>query len=414
MTKKPKPTPKNETSTRQSPLPLLAAPLFLLLLLGFLYLGNRLGFIEVDWQSLLSQEFVTEVASALLTPTAVSTPPPATLASSPTAPAVTSAPGRRWNYQLYFTTPIYPDTEATRTETIMQGLIAIINQAQRSLDVAVYELDLDPVGDALLAARKRGVAVRLVTDSDSLAEDKTLIRLKKEGLPIVPDKREAIMHNKFVVVDGQAVWTGSWNFTVNDTYRNNNHAIYIQSPELAQDYTTEFEEMFTDKAFGPTSTSKTPYPRLQIGKTLVEACFAPEDKCADQLIVLIRQAQQNIRFMAFSFTHPGISKAVIDRAKTGVLVQGIFETRGSETETSELARMKRQKLDVWQDGNPYTLHHKVFILDDKTVVIGSFNFTDNADQSNDENMLVIHNPELAQQFLAEFNRVYEQAKNPPQ
>jgi phosphatidylserine/phosphatidylglycerophosphate/cardiolipin synthase-like enzyme len=411
MAKKPKPTTKNETPARQSPLPLLAAPLFLLLLLGFLYLGNRLGFIEVDWQDLLGQEFVTEVASALLTPTAVSTRPPATLAS--TSPAVTPAPGRRWNYQVYFTTPIYPDAEASRTETIMQGLIAVINQARRSLDVAVYELDLDPVGDALLAAHNRGVAVRLVTDSDSLADDQTLIRLNKAGLPIVPDKRASIMHNKFVVVDGQAVWTGSWNFTANDTYRNNNNAIYLQSTELAQNYTAEFEEMFTDKVFGPTSTSKTPYPRLQIGKTLVETCFAPEDKCADQLIVLIRQAQQNIRFMAFSFTHPGISKAVIDRARAGVLLQGIFETRGSETDTSELARMKRQKLDVWQDGNPYTLHHKVFILDEKTVVLGSFNFTNNADQSNDENMLVIHNPELARQFLAEFNRVYDQAKNPP-
>lgn len=410
MAKKPNPTGKEKTSARQSLPALVMVLLPLLLLLGGLYVGNRLGFIDVDWQSLLSQEFVTEVASAFLTPTVVSTPPPATLASTPTSPAITPTPGRRWNYQLYFTTPIYPDTEATRTETIMQGLITVINQAQRSLDVAIYELNLDPVGDALLAARKRGVAVRLVTDSDSLAEDKTLIRLKKEGVPIVPDKRQPIMHNKFVVVDGQAVWTGSWNFTINDTYRNNNNAIYIQSPELAQNYAAEFEEMFTYKAFGPTSTSKTPYPRLQIGKTLVETCFAPEDKCADQLIVLIRQAQQNIRFMAFSFTHPGIGKAVIDRAKAGVLVQGIFETRGSETNTSELERMKRQKLDVWQDGNPYTLHHKVFILDEKTVVMGSFNFTDNADQSNDENMLIIHNADIASQFLAEFNRVYAQAQ----
>lgn len=410
MAKKSDPTGKEKASARQSLPALVTVLLLILLLLGVLYVGSRLGFIDVDWQNLFSQEFVTEVASALLTPTAVSTPPPATLASTPPPPAMTPAPGRRWNYQLYFTTPIYPDTEATRAETIMQGLIAVINQAQRSLDVAVYELNLDPVGDALLAARKRGVTVRLVTDSDSLAEDKTLIRLKKEGLPMVPDKRQPIMHNKFVVVDGQAVWTGSWNFTINDTYRNNNNAIYIQSPELAQNYAVEFEEMFTHKAFGPTSTSKTPYPRLQIGKTLVETCFAPEDKCADQLIVLIRQAQQNIRFMAFSFTHPGISKAVMDRAKAGVLVQGVFETRGSETDTSELERLKRQKLDVWQDGNPYTLHHKVFILDEKTVVMGSFNFTDNADQSNDENMLVIHNPELAQQFLAEFNRVYAQAQ----
>jgi phosphatidylserine/phosphatidylglycerophosphate/cardiolipin synthase-like enzyme len=293
----------------------------------------------------------------------------------------------------------------------MQGLIGVINKAQRSLDIAIYEMDLDPIGDALLAARQRGVAVRLVTDSDTLEVDETLIRLEKAGLPIIPDERNPIMHNKFVVVDGQAVWTGSWNFTVNDTYRNNNHSIYIQSPQLAQNYAAEFEEMFSNKAFGPTSTSKTPFPRLQVGQTPVEVCFAPEDRCADQLIVLIRQAQQSIRFMAFSFTHAEIGKAVIDRAKVGVTVQGVFETRGSDTDSSQLARMKRQKLDVWQDGNPYTLHHKVFIIDDKIVVLGSFNFSDNADSANDENMLVIHSPALAGQFLAEFNRVYAQAQS---
>lgn len=401
MTKKRELTSKKKSD--QSGLsPLLVALVLLPLLLGLLYVGDRLGLIDIDWQTLFSQEFVEEVATALTTSTPGS------------APAATPAGSGRWKYQLYFTTPVYPDKPATRTETIMQGLIGVINGAQRSLDVAVYELDLDPVGDALLAAKKRGVAVRIVTDSDSLEEDETLIHLKKAKLPLVPDNRKPIMHNKFVVVDGQAVWTGSWNFTSNDTFRNNNNAIYLQSPELAQNYALEFEEMFTKKEFGPTSLSKTQNPRLQFGQTIVETCFAPEDECAAQLTVLIRRAQQSIRFMAFSFTHTGIADAIIDRAKAGVIVQGVFETRGSETEASQLKRLKRQKLDVWQDGNPYTLHHKVFIIDDSITVFGSFNFTDNADQSNDENMLVIQDDKLASQFMAEFNRVYEQAQLPSQ
>jgi phosphatidylserine/phosphatidylglycerophosphate/cardiolipin synthase-like enzyme len=75
--------------------------------------------------------------------------------------------------------------------------------------------------------------------------------------------------------------------------------------------------------------------------------------------------------------------------------------------------MQAQGLDVWQDGNPYTLHHKVFIIDDSVVVLGSFNFSDNADEANDENMLVIHSPEIAAEFGQEFARVYAQAQNPP-
>jgi len=354
-----------------------------------LAVGDWLGWIDIDWQELLGGE------------TASTGPGPTVVAVEPVS--------GDW-YQLYFTSPQYPDEPANRIHTIKDGLIQVLNSAQRSLDIAIYELNLDDVGDAILAARDRGITVRMVTDTDELEELETLIRLEEEGIPIVPDNRGAIMHNKFVVVDGQAVWTGSWNFTVNDTYRNNNHAIYIRSPELAQNYTVEFEEMFNTNAFGPTSPANTPNPKLQLGDTLIETCFASEDECGSQLAALINQAQQNIRFMAFSFTHEGIGQAVEAKARAGLAVQGVFETRGSETEHSEFGRMRQQQLDVWQDGNPYTLHHKVFIIDERAVAFGSFNFSANADDSNDENMLIIHNPELARQFLSEFKRVYAQAQ----
>ena len=73
--------------------------------------------------------------------------------------------------------------------------------------------------------------------------------------------------------------------------------------------------------------------------------------------------------------------------------------------------MKQQQLDVVQDGNPYTFHHKSFIIDNKIVVIGSFNFSNNADRSNDENLLIVHNPEIAAEFLKEFDRNYTLTQN---
>lgn len=372
--------------------------LVLVILLG-LFLLERAGWIEIDWQGLLEGQDIETVISV-----------PGEDSSSP--PVIVEPVSGEW-YKLYFTSPQYPDAPETRVNLVEQGLVTAINQAQRTLDIAIYELDLEPVADAVLAARDRGVTVRLVTDSDTLAEDDALIRLEKEKIPIVPDQRSSIMHNKFVVVDGRAVWTGSWNFTRNDTFRNNNNAIYIQSPELASNYTAEFEEMFSQKSFGPTSLAITKFARLQIGDTLLETCFAPEDKCDELLISRINQAQQSIRFMAFSFTHADIGKAVRDRAKAGVTVQGVFETRGSETASSEFGQKKKDNLDVWQDGNPYTMHHKVFIIDEQMVVMGSFNFSTNAARSNDENMLIIHNPDIARQYLEEFNRVYNQARNQP-
>ena len=369
--------------------------ILLLLFVCVLAIGDYTGLVDVNWEAILAGENLEE---------AIATPRP--------TPVVVEPVSGEW-YQLYFTSPQYPDEPETRVSTLSNALIEVIDSSQRSLDIAIYELNLDEIGDAILAAQNRGVSVRLVTDTDELEELETLIRLEEEGIPTVADERSALMHNKFVVVDGQAVWTGSWNFTRNDSFRNNNHALYIQSPELAQNYITEFEEMFGQQAFGPTSPPNTPYPQIQLGDTLLETCFAPEDHCAEKLIDLINQTQQSIRFMTFSFTHEGIGQAIRNKASAGVQVQGVFETRGSETEYSEFGQMKNQGLDVWQDGNPYTLHHKVLIIDDRIVATGSFNFSANATESNDENLIIIHSPQIAQAFLSEFERVYQQAQNPP-
>ena len=336
MTKKRSSRSKKRTSRKKGGKVSLGGVILTIAVLGILFIADATGLVDVDFEALLSGENGDGAISA----------------PAPTPIRVEPITGE-W-YKIYFTTPQFPDEPETRTQTIVDGLIEVINSAQRSLDIAIYELNLDEVGDAILAARERGVEVRLVTDTDELEELETLIRLKEEGIPIVSDERSPIMHNKFVVSDNQSVWTGSWNFTTNGTYRNNNHAIFINSPELAQNYSTEFDEMFVEHSFGPTSPANTPNPRIIIGDTLIETCFAPEGECAVELTQLLNQAQQNIRFMAFSFTSDKLGQAIRDRAKDGVLIQGVFETRGSDTEFSEFSRMQRDKLDVWQDGNPYT------------------------------------------------------------
>lgn len=404
MTKKRRSSKKRSTSKKKQSKNSLGSILVIILIIGGLFVADRVGLVSIDWQALQEALKTTGDNGTSQIPSGEE--------STGSQPVAAEPVSGEW-YQLYFTSPQYPDDPATRVHTIVQGLVQVINSAQKSLDIAIYELDLPEVGDALLAARDRGVQVRLVTDSDEIGDLETLIRLKDQGIPIVPDERSAIMHNKFMVVDGQSVWTGSYNFTPNGTYRNNNNAIYIQSPQLAQNYTGEFEEMFTDFAFGPTSPANTANPQLQIGDSLVETCFSPEDNCMELVIANVNEAQQSIRFMAFSFTHDELGQAVRAKAQAGVTVQGVFETRGSETQYSEFGSMKQAGLDVMQDGNPYTLHHKVFILDDKTVVTGSLNFSENAANSNDENILIIHNADIASQYLAEFERVYQQAQNPP-
>ncbi len=126
------------------------------------------------------------------------------------------------------------------------------------MGVADYDWDLANVADAMVRAKNRGARVRMVTDSDTLANTKdeaiqgAFAKLKAASIPIVEDNRGPIMHNKFTVVDSRWVSTGSWNYTDGDTYRLNNNMIIIDSPVLAVNYATEFAKMFEKKQFGPT------------------------------------------------------------------------------------------------------------------------------------------------------------------
>ena len=359
----------------------------------------------------------------LLSEPAVDTNPPAPILAQPTAPgaapAAQSEPavGTAW-YQLFFTTPRYPDKPEYHHGGIDAQLVEFLNTATTTIDMAVYDFDLENVAQALAQAAGRGVRVRMVTDTDTLTNPNAQVQrafaiVKRAKIPIVDDQRPAIMHNKFVVVDNQAIWTGSWNFTDGDTYHLNNNAIRMNVPELAQNYALEFEKMFVERQFGPAKPASSNDPVLKVGDVRIENYFAPEDKVAERVSARLRLARQSIHFMAFSFTSDPIGKAVQDAAKAGVQVSGVFETTGSETQFSEYGKFKKLKMDVLQDGNPYLMHHKVFIIDGATVIFGSFNFSNNADQDNDENLLIVDDPQLAQAFEAEFQRVREQALNPP-
>jgi phosphatidylserine/phosphatidylglycerophosphate/cardiolipin synthase-like enzyme len=166
--------------------------------------------------------------------------------------------------------------------------------------------------------------------------------------------------------------------------------------------------MFELKEFGPASPSDTPYPLITIAGTKVENYFAPEDDVAEKIIAQLKRAEESIFFLIFVFTDEEIAEVVMAKAKEGVLVRGVFEKRGAESRYSRYPLMRRRGLDVCADGNPYLMHHKVIIVDEETVILGSFNFTRSADELNDENILIIHDRGVAALYLEEFWRIYKQ------
>src|SRR3954470_79123 len=138
----------------------------------------------------------------------------ATPASSPDGqPTLVSSQNTAGWYDLYFTTPRYPDKPGYHHGGLDTQLAAFINSAQKTIDMADYDFDLENVANALAKAAARGVRVRMVTDTDTLTNDDPKVQkafdiLKQAKIPIVDDQRGPIMHNKFMVVDSAAVWTG--------------------------------------------------------------------------------------------------------------------------------------------------------------------------------------------------------------
>jgi phosphatidylserine/phosphatidylglycerophosphate/cardiolipin synthase-like enzyme len=312
-------------------------------------------------------------------------------------------------YTIYFTKPDDPRAGSYRGGPD-EALANAIEQAHLSVDIAAHQLNLWSLRDALLAAARRGVAVRMVVESDFMDEPE-IGQIKEAGIPVLGDRRESTMHNKFVVIDRVEVWTGSLNFTISDVYRNNNNLIRIRSAQMAENYTAEFNEMFEQDLFGDKTLPQTPYASLTINNTLIEVYFSPDDGTAAEIIRHIQGARQSIHFMAFSFTSDHIAGAMLAKAAEGVSVAGVFEASqvGSNI-GGEFQLMRAAGLDVRLDGNPRNMHHKVIIIDEGTVITGSYNFSANAEKRNDENTLVIHDPAIAGQFMAEFERLFGEAQ----
>lgn len=130
----------------------------------------------------------------------------------------------------------------------LQIVLSAIDGAKRNIDVAAYSFTSKPVATALIAAGKRGVSVRVVADEKANNDRYTAVTfLTNQGVPVRLNSQYAIMHNKFMVVDGDTVQTGSFNYTASAAKRNAENALLVQgSPELAKTYQAEFNRLWNE------------------------------------------------------------------------------------------------------------------------------------------------------------------------
>lgn len=312
-------------------------------------------------------------------------------------------------FELYFTNPASP-LSPQGTGGVDGPLVEAIDAARLSIDVAAYSLSLNSVRNALIRAHDRGATVRVVMESTNMDRSDPQ-RLIEAGIPIIGDNRDGLMHDKFIVIDKSEVWMGSMNFTDAGAYDDNNNLMRIHSTKIAEDYSKEFNEMFVDNKFGDDVVPETPNPMVTIDGTRLDIYFSPDDSVLDALVPVLEGAQESIYFLAYSFTSNQLGDIVREKAVAGLKVAGVMdEEQIKSNEGTEFDPFRQADLDVRMDGIEGLMHHKVFIVDQKIVVFGSYNFSQSAEERNDENLIIVYNPVIARQFVQEFQRVQEQAQ----
>ncbi len=313
--------------------------------------------------------------------------------------------------QMWFSAPDEDDDEA-----LPAALAAWIDDAEATIDAAVYQLDHPAVIDALVRAADRGVAVRLATDT-TYYERKDYAdgyaALEAAGVAVVADGRTARQHNKFFARDGRAVWTGGYNPVVEDAGPVANDAVAIESQSLALAHTAEVDEMFAGR-FGPAKADGAGHVDYVDGAR-IEVYFSPTDHAKARVIERIAAAEHSVLFAQFSFYDDDIGAAMLGRAAAGVEVRGVFDRRSATSQT-QWQPMVDAGLDVRRPYFDAMLHHKVIIIDygarDPIVITGSFNLTGKADTANDESLVVIHDPHVARAYYETWARLYARCSGP--
>ncbi len=265
-------------------------------------------------------------------------------------------------------------------EACSEKLLAAIQEAE-TIHCAFFDIDIPEIITALEEKN-----AQVIIDADN-----------NEGMPFKTDTRSAYMHDKFCIFDNNVVFTGSMNPTKNDATKNNNNILLIESAYLAKNYEDEFQQMWKGN-FGRDNTVV--YPLLKLNNTLVENYFCPEDNCEKHIAEQLHAAQSSIYFMQFSFTSDILGEIILEKSKT-LSVRGIFE-KSQNSQYSEYTKMQQFSI---LDSSSGFLHHKVFIIDNETVITGSMNPSKNGNEKNDENILIIHNKEIAQMYLDEFEKL---------
>lgn len=278
---------------------------------------------------------------------------------------------------------------------VCRALVEKINSAQNSIDFAIYGYTKVPaLQRALENAQGRGVKVRFVYDTDGSNNNiyPDTFYLTKIFTNNSTDHLPPIMHDKFFIFDGNSVLTGSANISNTDMSGFNSNAILIiNSPQIAQIYGQEFDSLYG----GRFHKAKPKISDKEVGDLGIY--FSPKDKAiTTQIIPIINGAQKYIYIPSFLITHKGLTESLIAASKRGVSVRIILDATNTHTSSSKMKALRSAGIQVKTETLAGKLHSKSIIIDDLYTLIGSMNFSRSGEGINDENLVIIKNPQITE------------------
>ena len=311
-------------------------------------------------------------------------------------------------------------------------LADFITASQRTLEIAIYDVRLPDaletiVLDALKGAMARGVAIRLAYNLDHPGNmpvptppstDPALVEsfpFPTAAIPGVPD----LMHHKYMIRDGETLWTGSMNWTADSWTREENVIVTLDSLELAARYGVDFEQLWTRRDVQ--RSGKVDSSPVVVDGTSVRPWFCPGrgDKLAHRIAKAIGTATRRIRIAS-----PVISSGPILGTLAQVATDGKVDLAGVVDSTQIHEVLHQWNLNgnaSWKEpllrtaltrapftgkhSTPYSpssvhdfMHAKVTVADD-TVFVGSFNLS-HSGELNAENVLEVADSGLADRLAA--------------
>jgi phosphatidylserine/phosphatidylglycerophosphate/cardiolipin synthase-like enzyme len=330
---------------------------------------------------------------------------------------------------------------------IAEYAAGFLSDAQSSLDLALYDFDLEQetarlVADALLEAQKRGVKVRLAfnVDHDKPIPEPPPPHADPDLLDSldVPTKRilgvPDLMHHKYVVRDGSSVWTGSTNWTDDSWSREENVIVVAHSPEVADRYTEDFEQIWETENVEQTGFVE-PNP-ISVGGAKVRAWFSPGhgEALATRIAHRIARSKRRIRICSPVMTSGPILGALAEKVSdgkcdvTGVVdatqMKGVYHqwqlNGNSEWKMPAIRRIfangrfTGKNSMPWGQGDVHDFMHAKVVVADDYLFTGSYNLSHSGEE-NAENVIEVADAALADQLAAfadEVRALYEAAPIP--